>query len=581
MSTSDASPVTVTTVAALTFPAVRSAALFRSLAATEVSLNVTAWVPKLEILPPNPDCNARAVAASAAVPVIVATFVAFTVPDVWPASDDSVDAAKLVSLSVTSWSPKLEISAPAVDSAVLTSAALPVSVATLLAFTTPLVFPFRVLRTLASSVVSSSVTASSPRPLKSPDAYTVFASAAEPASVVTDVASTFDDVLDATVVKSAGSTVVSPTVMVRTLLDAALVSVVKVATSCSVTVAVMTPVRPASIAFTFATDAVPLDTVSAAVVVRLMPADPIAVTMAASVPVIVVTASAFTAVELSPSIVFKSAASTEPASTTASNVPLCVTPSEDIASAISDAVPVISVAVVIVIFPEVAASTTLMSAASSDTSLTVAATSAANVVPTAANTDFTDAIAPVMVSTAVASTSTLVTPFTVAKSVAAASVSVTVIVSALLPLAFVRVTSVAKSPSEIVAVMAEVVSASSVFACATVAVPLLTFNTKSPSSVTPAASIAVIMAAAVPVRVVTALASTATEVTPSTVFKSAAFADASVTVTVSALFPLASVSVTSVARSPSEIVAVIAPVVSASRIFACATLAFPLLTVTA
>ena len=86
---------------------------------------------------------------------------------------------------------------------------------------------------------------------------------------------------------------------------------------------------------------------------------------------------------------------------------------------------------------------------------------------------------------------------------------------------------------------------------------------------------AVIIVAAEPEIVVTAVASTATLVIVATVFRSAASADGFVTVIVSALLPFASVSVVSVARSPSVISAVIAPVVADSIAFSSVTDAVP------
>ena len=110
------------------------------------------------------------------------------------------------------------------------------------------------------------------------------------------------------------------------------------------------------------------------------------------------------------------------------------------------------------------------------------------------------------------------------------------------------------------------------------ATPASTVAAKFPA-VIPALDATVERLAADPVAVVTALASIATDVIASIAIKSAAAADASVTVTVRALFELASVSVFKVARSPSPTDAVITPVVSASRMFNCATLAVPELTV--
>ena len=91
----------------------------------------------------------------------------------------------------------------------------------------------------------------------------------------------------------------------------------------------------------------------------------------------------------------------------------------------------------------------------------------------------------------------------------------------------------------------------------------------------PTAAIAALIAATVPVIVVTAEASTPRLVRATTVVKSAADAVASVTVTVTALFEFAFVSVFKVARSPSDTVAVITPVVSLSTILIMLTLAVP------
>ena len=250
--------------------------------------------------------------------------------------------------------------------------------------------------------------------------------------------------------------------------------------------------------------------------------------MSAAVPVNSVTASAAMAVVVSPSIVFTSAAATDPASTVARKDPLSFTPAEPATAAISAAVPVISVALVIVINPDVSASIAVTSAASSVTLLIVDFTSVASVKPADVKTDFTFAIAPVIVCTAVATTSTFVTPFTMAKSVAAADVSVTVIVRALLPDPLVSVVKVIRSPSEIVAVMIPDVAASMVFSSATVAVlPPSTVAMKSPSMLmfaapadtTPAISVPV------PVKPVTAVASTVPVVALSIANTSAASTD--------------------------------------------------------
>ena len=70
---------------------------------------------------------------------------------------------------------------------------------------------------------------------------------------------------------------------------------------------------------------------------------------------------------------------------------------------------------------------------------------------------------PVIVAGAVATTASLVIASTAWRSVALTDPSVTVMVSALLPFASVRVVRVDKSPSVTVAVITPVVSPSSVF----------------------------------------------------------------------------------------------------------------------
>ena len=91
-------------------------------------------------------------------------------------------------------------------------------------------------------------------------------------------------------------------------------------------------------------------------------------------------------------------------------------------------------------------------------------TSVAKVVVPPVRIAIISAALPVIVATAVATTVTLVIPSTVTRFAASADVSVTVIVRALFVFASVSVVSVARSPLEIVAVIAPVVSASKISA---------------------------------------------------------------------------------------------------------------------
>ena len=104
----------------------------------------------------------KAVNASAPVPVSTVTVEAFTAPLVFPSSVFKTDAATVVSVKVTASFPRLLI--PSEVNAVFASAAAPVNVVTVEASTVPLVFPSNVFKTDAASVVSLIVTASFPRP---------------------------------------------------------------------------------------------------------------------------------------------------------------------------------------------------------------------------------------------------------------------------------------------------------------------------------------------------------------------------------------------------------------------------------
>ena len=106
--------------------------------------------------------------ASAAYPVKVVTVAAFTAPVVWPSRVLRTEAARLVSFMITASFPPPDT--PAVVYIVLASAADPVTVKTVLASIVPVVFPLRVLRVAAVIEVSLKVTASFPKPLIPDDA---------------------------------------------------------------------------------------------------------------------------------------------------------------------------------------------------------------------------------------------------------------------------------------------------------------------------------------------------------------------------------------------------------------------------
>ena len=100
--------------------------------------------------------------------MIVVTVAALTAPDVLPSSVFSTLAVMEVSLIVTASFPRPLI--PLEPRAVLTTAAVPVKVATVAAFTAPVVLPSSVFNTDAANVVSDKVTASFPKPVIPPEA---------------------------------------------------------------------------------------------------------------------------------------------------------------------------------------------------------------------------------------------------------------------------------------------------------------------------------------------------------------------------------------------------------------------------
>ena len=218
----------------------------------------------------------------------------------------------------------------------------------------------------------------------------------------------------------------------------------------------------------FAIDAFPSSTVSGAALLIVIWLDaPRTVAILSSVPVISVAADAATALSVLALIVIKSAALTDAPSTVAVRVlATCETPDDAITEAISDAVPVMLVAVLIFTEPAVAASTIFTSAAATVEFVIRASTAdeplTVNVTPPEANTDFTLSREPSIVVTAVPSTATDVELAIVARLEADTSLSVTSIVRALLPLSLSSVIKVAASFSVIVAVITLVVSASRV-----------------------------------------------------------------------------------------------------------------------
>ena len=100
---------------------------------------------------------------SAVVPVTVVTMAALIVPLVLASSAMRSVAATVRSLRVTASSPNPLI--PLLLKAVRTSAAVPVTVVTAAALRVPLVLPSSAIRSAAATVVSLSVTASLPSPL--------------------------------------------------------------------------------------------------------------------------------------------------------------------------------------------------------------------------------------------------------------------------------------------------------------------------------------------------------------------------------------------------------------------------------
>ena len=128
-------------------------------------------------------------------------------PVVWPSSVFNTDAAIVVSVIVTASSPPPVT--PAVVYIVLASAADPVTVKTELASIDPVVLPLRVLRAAAVIEVSLNVTASFPRPLTPEEVRAVFVAAAVPVKVVTVEALTVPVVFPSSVFKTDAASVVS------------------------------------------------------------------------------------------------------------------------------------------------------------------------------------------------------------------------------------------------------------------------------------------------------------------------------------------------------------------------------------
>jgi hypothetical protein len=255
VSTSDADPVMVLTVAALTVPVVAASRVLSEVALIEVSLNVTASSPR-----PLKPVVLKAVLAAAAVPVMVVTVAASTVPVVFVLRVLRVAAAIEVSANVTASSPKPLI--PAVVNAVFTSDADPVRVVTVAALTVPVVFPLRVFRTDADNEVSLIVTASVPSPLivpAVPAVYAALTSAAVPVRVV-EVTDTATEVLPSSAVSEAASTDESVTAIVRALPDSVIPE--RVSISLSLMVAVKVPEERAAMVLTCETVLVPLKVIA-------------------------------------------------------------------------------------------------------------------------------------------------------------------------------------------------------------------------------------------------------------------------------------------------------------------------------
>ena len=325
MFTAAAAPVSVPTEEALITPAVRPLSVFSAAAPKVASSSVTASSPRLEISPATPALYA--VVASAVEPVRVVTVPAFTTPSVRPLRVFSAATARVTSVSVTASLPRPVIAParPALN-AVVASAVEPVRVVTVPAFTTPVVRPSRVFSVAAASVMSFSVTDSSPRPVMPPDVRAVIAAVAAPVRVPTELASIAPVVRPSRVFRLAAPTDVSSIVtasLPRLVMPVDCSEVVTAAVEpvISVTVAALIapPVKPSRV-FRAAAEIVASVRFTASLPRFEICVDCSAVVVAAAEPLMPVTEAALIVPEVSPSRLFRSAASTTVSvSTTASS----------------------------------------------------------------------------------------------------------------------------------------------------------------------------------------------------------------------------------------------------------------------
>ena len=200
--TAAAEPVRVVTVPALMMPEVRPSSVFRSAAASVTSSRVTASLPRLEI-----SAELYEVVTAAAEPVRVVTVVASMVPEVRPSRVFSVAAASVTSFSVTASSPRPVM--PAELNAVIAAVAAPVRVPTEFASTVPVVRPSRVFRLAAPTDVSSIVTSSLPRPEMPADCSAAVAAKVEPVISVSVAALIVPEVRPSKVLSTEAAIVVS------------------------------------------------------------------------------------------------------------------------------------------------------------------------------------------------------------------------------------------------------------------------------------------------------------------------------------------------------------------------------------
>ena len=155
-------PEIVVAAVAVIRPLVSLSSVLRSSALMLTSETVTASSPRPEIVPTV--FAAYAALTSARLPERAVTEPAFTTPVVLPSSALSTEAPSEVSLSVTASLPRPLIWIAAADNVASTAIAVPVIVVTVEASIVPLVLLLSVFRSAAAAVVSLSTTASSPRP---------------------------------------------------------------------------------------------------------------------------------------------------------------------------------------------------------------------------------------------------------------------------------------------------------------------------------------------------------------------------------------------------------------------------------